>query len=90
MEYYISHDLVLRWCRESVFVVMARLDRDRASETENIKFWLQFIVTCVQGRRETTPSVIIACSFRDRLSDDEVGKAHAGGHNLPSDLAEYL
>eukprot|EP00039_Didymoeca_costata_P015834 m.274396 g.274396 ORF g.274396 m.274396 type:complete len:115 (+) comp16288_c1_seq1:69-413(+) len=35
---------------------------------------------CARTTRDNTFSV--ACSFRDRLSDDEVGKAHAWGTQL--------
>eukprot|EP00039_Didymoeca_costata_P009048 m.119890 g.119890 ORF g.119890 m.119890 type:complete len:1150 (+) comp14337_c0_seq3:394-3843(+) len=89
VEYYISHDLILRWCRESVFVVMARLDRDRGQETENIKFWLRFIVSCVH-ERDIVPSVIIACSHRDLLTEAEQGHAAEWGRNLTHRLGRMF
>eukprot|EP00039_Didymoeca_costata_P012548 m.181033 g.181033 ORF g.181033 m.181033 type:complete len:943 (-) comp15510_c0_seq2:242-3070(-) len=89
IEYYVSHDLLLRWCRDSVFVVMARLDGDRRTETERIKYWLKFITSCMQGRR-ICPSVIVACSFRDRLSISEIQDAKKWGKHLTALLGRMF
>jgi hypothetical protein len=70
-EYYVSHDLILRWCRGAVFVVTIRLDRDRTLEKRHALYWLRFIATATANLRSSAhaskPVVLLVGTFRDQL-----------------------
>ena len=70
-EFYVSHDVLLRWCSEATFVVLFRLQNDAAhgwsfqAEEDRMLHWLRFIASaCAQQQQGRAPTVLLAGSFR--------------------------
>eukprot|EP00039_Didymoeca_costata_P014671 m.239687 g.239687 ORF g.239687 m.239687 type:complete len:220 (-) comp16071_c1_seq2:589-1248(-) len=73
-EFFVSHEVLMRWCTNAVFVVVCRLDyHDKAQERERVLYWLRFIQTASACRNNNVkPQVFIVGSFMDKVSEKRV------------------
>jgi Ran GTPase-activating protein (RanGAP) involved in mRNA processing and transport len=89
MEYYLSHEVVLRCCPGAVFVVLFRLDRAehpilQHDEVRRLMYWLKYVATLRQNDRQggDAPKVFVVGTRFDVVAPADRVQAVERANNL--------